>query len=329
MFFKNNFKKIIILLISIMFFSYGTGYYILAKSPNKIDVNTIITKLEKLDIDYVHIGNWSNLSAYNINETKTQSLNNTNNINISLVSGDISVIPYEGNEIKATIKGSVKGNWGNDLPKLQLITSGNTVEVKFDKDISALTSFNIVDRLKLDIYIPSSFNENIAIESVSSDIQVSDLNVKMLSINTTSGDVKLNNISITNLKFNSTSGELIADSLNSTSNIIETTSGDVDINNITGDLTFESISGNIISSYKEFENNIINIKLTSGDSTLSLPLNSSFYANFSTTSGDIKIDFPVTVNETSKTSLSGSVGNTTPKSKITISTVSGEISIKK
>lgn len=327
MFLKDNFKRVAIILLAVMFFSYGTAYFILAKSPNKINVNTIVNELEKLDINFVHISNWSDLSTQNINETKTQSLNNIDNIDINLVSGNILVIPYEGNELKATIKGSVKGNWENDLPRLQLNTSGNTLTVKFDRASGILNSLKIVNSLQLELYIPSNFNNNINIKSVSADIQVSNLDAKIVSIYSTSGDVKLDTISCNTFKFNSISGDLTANNLTSASNVFKTTSGDIDVKSIKGDLTFESISGDMNSIYKEFSNNI-NIKSTSGDIRLSLPSNSNFYADCFSTSGAISVAFPITVSETSKKNVSGLVGDSTTKNKINISTISGEINIK-
>lgn len=329
MFLKNNFKRVTIGLLVIMILSYGIGCFILLKSPNKVDIHNILEEFNGLNINIGNWGNFNDASNYNIDETQTHPMDNIENLDINLVSGNINVISYDGTDIKATLKGSVKGNWGNDLPKLQLTSSNNTIFIKFERSNGLLNGINITSRLQLDVYIPNKFNGNALIKGVSSDIKADNLNTKNLTINTVSGDTTVSNITTSDFKFNSVSGKLLVENLTSTNNEVKTTSGNMTLNNILGDLNFQSISGDVNSTYKSFDGNKVNGKLTSGKANIILPNESSFYVNCSTTSGSLNIDFPVTVNGSMKKSINGEVGNSSNKGKIEISTISGNINIKK
>jgi len=98
------------------------------------------------------------------------------------------------------------------------------------------------------------------------------------------------------------------------------------VENFTGNLDFSSVSGDVSVSYAEFYNDI-NIKTTSGDSKIKLPENSEFFLDFKSTSGNVKSDFPITVTESRKNSLRGTVGSS--ESRITGTSLSGDMNLYK
>ncbi|WP_017417079.1 DUF4097 family beta strand repeat-containing protein [Clostridium tunisiense] len=328
MFRTSKIKSVIIILLAIMFLTYGIGYYMLYKSSNETELSDMFKGLNNVNINLDNTFNLGNAKAYDIDETKSQAIDETELIDINLVSGNISLIPYDGKDIKATLKGSFKIA-SNDLPHLQVQSSGKTVTIRFLKDNGSLNSISVSDDFKLDVYIPKIYNKNLSVKSVSANITGDNLNVNKVTASSVSGKVNLSNISSTDSKFNSVSGNITIDSLTNTSASISSISGDIKVADFMGNLEGKTVSGNLNISYKNFQENTIEFKSTSGKLIISLPNSPSFYVSSTSTSGDMDIVFPVTVNNSSKKNITGFVGNSNTKGKINLSTVSGDIDIYK
>lgn len=328
MFRNSKLKSAIIILISIVFLTYGLGYYILYKSSSETKISDMFNGLKGANINFGTTFNLGNGKTHYIDETKSQVIDEAEFIDINLISGNISLIPYDGTDIKATLKGSFKIA-SDDLPHLQVQSSGGTITIRFLKDNGSLNSISVNDDFKLDVYIPKNYNKNLSVKSVSANISCDNLAISKLTASSVSGEIKLSNMISTESKFNSVSGDITIDNLSNTSASIGSTSGSIKITNFSGNLDGKTISGNLNVSYKDFQENIIEFKSTSGEVRITLPNSSSFYVNSSSTSGDIDIDLPVTVANSSKKSIIGTVGNSSTKGKVNLSTISGDISIYK
>ena len=110
---------------------------------------------------------------------------------------------------------------------------------------------------------------------------------------------------------------------------INTTSGNLNINESDSkELLIKGSSSDVMITNREFNNQDINIKTTSGKITLELPGTTEFSYKIVTTSGKIKSDFPIYMSEnTGKRNLEGRIGNRA--NKVSLQASSGNITIIK
>jgi DUF4097 and DUF4098 domain-containing protein YvlB len=127
---------------------------------------------------------------------------------------------------------------------------------------------------------------------------------------------------------------------------LETSSGDVRVHSLiashvktttsSGDQTLEKISGAEIDAQSSSGDVTIgvvdrfaNTKVTtsSGDANLMLPASSAFELNFNTSSGNAKVQFPITYTAQNKHSMHGTVGTGGPL--LDVHTSSGSLSVAK
>lgn len=237
------------------------------------------------------------LFKYNINESNSYDLKDTlNSISISTYSVDIVVSSSPSDKIEVNVSGKAKKD--SSLNTLFNINNSNSSEFS----ISEKSNLSLVRNLTLNISIPSKYNKKLCINSASSDISLSGLNLNEVNINNTSGDLNINNTSSSNTKINSTSGDInIGGNLGNMS--INSTSGDIDL-------------------YLDKLGDSINISSCSGDIDLS-NTETNYSLVFKTTSGDFynetSQDYNKSINTYTMTS-----GN--KNSKINVSTISGDFS---
>lgn len=261
----------------------------------------------------------------NIDEVKEFDVKAINKVFIDTVSSDVNIILSKDNNIKVHFYGTTS-DMGR-APKLEASLSGDNLDisVKYPKQIIIFGSFSL--NTKLDVYVPESYKKSMDIETVSGEIDIDKLESDDFKCHTTSGDMKINLIVASTIDFSSVSGSINIEELSSKSSDFETTSGDVKIEAISGDLKVESVSGSITALYKEF-NNEVEAETVSGDVNLSLPQESEFKVDFSTTSGELENDFPLVITgKVDKRDVKGTVGN--GQKTIRIETTSGDAAINK
>jgi lia operon protein LiaG len=277
-----------------------------------------------------------------INVEETFVMEGLNSISISTVSENVNIIPSQTGEIKVHFYGNTSHK--KAAPQLEAFVSGNILTVRLKHTTSLI--FGLRQNFKLDVYIPDSYSAGINIDTVSADVNTCRLKINDFScstvsgnfntegidaaadivLGTTSGDFKLE-ASSDNFTFESVSGDLECISLITDSTILESTSGSVKIDSFSGDLRHSSISGNLVLNYTQFAGNILS-SAVSGNITLKLPASSEFFLDYSSTSGSVNNEFPITVTGQAKDNkLRGTVGN--DKNKITVETVSGDLTIKR
>lgn len=348
---KYDMKKIVLWLLIIMISGFAIGAAILVSTGG----------IEILEGDVIAVKGKYN---YNINDEKPVDIQDVENISIRSVSSDIKLIPTEASEIKAHFYGSISTNKENYIPELIVEKSGGKVSVEVRWPNVVNVGF-MNSNLKLDVYIPSDYSENLELdttsanvsidkikinkfrcETVSGDLSATSIEADVFHHNTTSGDLVAQSIQAKEItiettsgtasagfrcesfKFNSVSGDLSADSFQAVDTVIVTTSGRATLQGLTGDLKFESISGDLQAEYQTFNNNI-QVESSSGTTNIRLPAESQFYLDFKSTSGEIDVgDFPVTVKGSIKDHrLEGVVGS--DSNRIVIHSMSGDARIYK
>ena len=266
--------------------------------------------------------NDKNLIKKDIDEEKIEDISKIKTIDVETPFVDINIIPEEREDVKIHYKGYLEASY---IPELKTKKSGDTLYIIAKKDGSNSYSVYSTD-LKLNIYVPVDFKDNIKIVTSSGDIKVSKSELSNLQLTASSGDIKVYDLVSNSLSIETSSGEQEVKNVKSNKSNFLASSGDVEIYNFAGDVNVTTSSGEIDLHYEKFNNNI-NATASSGDIEVKLPINSEFNLNANASSGEIESSFPITVTEKQKNSLSGKVGNST--NAINITTSSGDISINK
>jgi lia operon protein LiaG len=297
---KSSMKKLLIWLASITVVSLGIAAIILVITGN------FVVATEK------------------INESKTFKPEEISEIEISLVSTDLNIIPTTKGEIEVHFYGEVSTNVKRNIPELVAYKTGDKlfVETLRSKDIIV---FGInIERTTMDIYIPEIILEEFKINTVSGDVIMEDIETALLSLKTVSGDIKIEDLVAETIRTGSTSGDIIARDY----------TGDIDASSTSGDISLlegvdnEDVEASTVLGDIFIEQNALSdMKLgsTSGDVRISLPEDSQFYLDISTVSGDIKHDFSIKVISSGRRDLEGTIGD--GEDRIMISTVSGDVTI--
>ncbi|NMA85962.1 MAG: DUF4097 domain-containing protein [Tissierellia bacterium] len=352
-------KKTVIMLIGITLIAFGVGFLALNYGSN-FEINIVPNEKQSIAKFFDANINKKNMFIENIDEEKIETANGIENINIETPFVDVNIISENRDDVRIHYNGSIQSNY---IPELKTNIKGKNLYISATK--GGINSYNVYKTdLKLDIYIPTDFEDNIEISTSSGDINLSNLNLYKLNVVASSGDVKLSNLYANSLSIKTTSGEQWGENLEieqskflassgdiqvydliTQSLFVETSSGeqefkklesekstflassgDIEIYGNTGDVDITTSSGNIELNYDVFYNNIT-ITASSGDVDIILPKDAEFNIKASTTSGDIGSSFPVTVTGKLKNNLNGKVGNS--NNTININTTSGDISIEK
>jgi DUF4097 and DUF4098 domain-containing protein YvlB len=340
-----NIKKLVFILIGVVLISFGVGLL----SLNHYGFNLYNSEGANIDLNGINIndGNSSvkigpkftvkandsnnkvfgkgmsrkNLIRKNVNEEKLEDIKGIKTIDVETPFVDVNIIPEEREDIKIHYNGYLEATY---IPELKTKKSGDILYIMAKGDNLNSSRVYSTD-LKLNIYIPIAFKDNIEIVTSSGDINVSKLKLSNLKLAASSGDIGIHDLSVDNLSIETSSGEQIVKNVKSKNSNFLASSGDIEIYSFIGDTNVTTSSGEINMDYEKF-NNSIDAAASSGDITIKLPSNSEFNLNANTSSGEIESSFPITVTGKQKNSLSGKVGNSV--NAINITTSSGDISIK-
>ncbi|KUG04275.1 hypothetical protein ASZ90_018282 [hydrocarbon metagenome] len=288
--------KIIIALIIITLLSFGISAVLFYNGSLSSGINNYLNFRHEIMQD----------PEGTIDEKLTFPAENIKYIVVRTVSTDVKFINAETGEINVNLSGDTLYDQ-NQNPYVTLvgeIQNDTTLylEVRHRPGLNLRSS-----NLNLDIGLPGEYSHNISVSTVSGSLNVSELELESFDYKSISGNMKAE--------------KLIADKIT-----LNFTSGTADINEMNGDLIFESVSGNFRAAYKTLASNI-EARTTSGDIELYLPQDASFRLLFQTVSGEVKTAFPGTMVSSSRQKFEELVGQ--GDNKINIHTVSGNVQLKK
>jgi len=141
----------------------------------------------------------NNYEGNSISETKTFGIDQLKEIHIYSVSSDISVFSTDEEDIKIHFYGRSALKSEKASPKLITNLEGGKlkIEIKYPKVI--FYNANVV----LDVYIPRDYRESIIIDTVSADVDISNLDLNNFQCETVSGDLQIKSLGSDNLLKNS------------------------------------------------------------------------------------------------------------------------------
>ncbi len=276
-----------------------------------------------------------------IDQEKKEAIKGIENISIQTISDNINIIPVDSDEVRAHYHGSYSTTNSDYKPELVVERSGSQLKILIKVEPN-ITHFSFRNDLKLDVYIPGKFDEDLKINSTSGDVNVDTLNVDEFeyinisgnlnakrieaedaSMNTTSGEVNISG-EFDKVKFTTISGNLISDDFKAKESTLNTTSGEIKLSGQPGDVTSKAISGNLNLNYSDFDNTI-EANSASGEVEIWLPKDAGFELDYKTASGDVRCDFKVPGSQ-GEHSLKGTVGD--GDGSVNVRTISGNLSIR-
>jgi len=231
------------------------------------------------------------------------SLGSGGSINIRNVSGNVQVTGYDGQAVVVT---GIKEGRNSDKVSIEDQSSGNNVDVRARypehcNDCDASVRFEV----KVPRGVAYRYN---SISSVSGDVDVAGVSGE-LTAKAVSGEVTVKDVT----------GSIHASSV----------SGNVHVGKVAGTVNAKSTSGNVEVEIVSLEGaGNMDFGSVSGNVRVKLPGNLDAEISLSTMSGDLKTDFPLTIEKSkwgSGQKANGRVGSGSRNLKM--SSVSGDLSL--
>ena len=171
--------------------------------------------------------------------------------------------------------------------------------------------------MKMDVYLPKSYENTLKVTTVSGDIMAKELLNEANIFDSVSGNIKIDKILFSDVKATMVSGDAIIG--------LETVreKAVLDINSVSGNIRLDFAKP--LGANKNKED--IKVETVSGHVDIYLPDNSSFTVKYESTSGKLSSDFPMTIESSGKFSSSGTVNQ--GNGQIKVQTVSGKLSLYK
>jgi len=230
---------------------------------------------------------------------KSYSLSPGGRISVKNVSGDIEVAGYNGSSVSA-----IAYREGRDRDKVEIIDESTAAQVDLRVRYAENCNCDASVRFVLQIPLGTKYDFD-SLSTASGDIHIGHVSGK-LAAKTASGNVTVSRV-VGQISISSASGDLqIEEAVGSV--IARTASGDVEATvrgeEGSGDLVFSSASGNV---------------------TVTIPSQSNADVDISTASGELRSDFPLTIEERENRGKRafGRIGTGTARLKI--SSASGNV----
>lgn len=208
----------------------------------------------------------------------------------------------------------------------------NSLESFICKTTSGSIKANLVNAGKAELGASSgstSINgtfDSFDFKATSGEFDSDGITAKSASFETSSGSIRVN-VTADEVKLHSTSGEIVSNRINAKTCRAEASSGRIELKGNPGRLDAGTTSGEVELEYDEYASDI-NVGTSSGSVGIRLPENAEFRLGYKTSSGDSKIDFPVTVSGISgRRGIDGTV--VSDRNSITVTTSSGSLNITK
>jgi lia operon protein LiaG len=193
-----------------------------------------------------------NKYQYDVNEEKIFSTEGIKDINISSSLSDINIIEYDDTKVKVHIYGKLytEKKVEENKPVIELADGRLDIKENRNSGIHLGINFNIGElfnrnEMKIDLYVPKSYRENMKIDSSSGNVKADFLNLKEFALKTFSGDIKLDDVTADTANIETSSGNINAGNIQANDFKLKTFSGDSGFKSINAQkATIGSSSGN-------------------------------------------------------------------------------------
>ena len=239
------------------------------------------------------------------------------NIRLDFVSEEIDVVVTNENKIRIE---ETSSSQLREEDMMRCSVNGNTLVAESGLKDNWIDFFNFLDYtdIKVTLYVPSSYQNNLELHTVSGSIDSQDVKADDLTANTTSGSIDVIGSQANKLDMDTVSGAISVEGGRFETVTANTVSGEVRadaerMNKFEADTTSGAVSASINEMPERVE-----IDTVSGSATVKIPENEGFTVKYDSVSGAFNCDFAL-AHDTYKEG--GSV--------IAVDTVSGSIDIIK
>ncbi|MCL2819814.1 MAG: DUF4097 domain-containing protein [Oscillospiraceae bacterium] len=271
-------------------------------------------------------GGIENLSgSFEARGVRTESTAGVHSINVNWVAGEVTVTPYDGNEIKITeyAQRELRSN-----EQMSISTASGTLRIDFRERGRFRGS---VPRKHLEVLVPhelSSGLTNLIVNSTSGSIDISGFDTTNLEASSVSGAVTLSNIVSGDIEASTTSGRINsstiragrfnANTVSGSINITEANVPNLNISTISGAMTVSgeldrvdssTISGSVDISSSTVPGRIDSSSI-SGSVSVYIPNTGEITVSHSAVSGRFSSDIPVIMQSNASYSFSSVSGST-------------------
>ena len=219
---------------------------------------------------------------------------------------------------------------GKDLGRMRNISIAYTIQVPHDTEVSVTVASGAQDirdvrgPVKVD-----AASGSINVEKIDGDARLTTASGSV-SASDIGGDVHINSASgsatVSNVK-----GDIRVNAIAGTIRVSkpggrvegDTASGEVEIQGATKDVTAHAVSGRVSVQGNPSGQSFWDLKTTSGGVQISVPPSANLHLSAEATSGEIRADIPIVIEEQGKHSLRSHMG--TGGGRVEVHTVSGEI----
>lgn len=302
-----------------------------------------------------------------IQKEDTKSLDDCNNIIVDFSNEEINLVTVDDEDFKVIqesskeLKDEEKFTMSKSGDTITVQKNNfNNIHIGFFQD----SGFQ-----KIQLFLPKKYTKSLKIKTSSGDININsplslsdvDFSVSSGHINSsdniqatnkssfksTSGDLNLKGILAKESSYSASSGQInLAGTISSEKTQIKTTSGEIKVNELMGNYdiktssgyiriksllvgsgNIEATSGDINVDYKDM-GDYSNIKSSSGSVHANIDKNVSFEFEGKCSSGKIDTNFDLNYKTKRGNEVNGKVGDS-PYRKLTITTTSGDINIKR
>jgi len=229
------------------------------------------------------------------------------NIYLDFISEEMTVVPTDGTKIR--IEQTSNGPLEQD-EMMKCAVSGDTLRARSGLDSKIWFSWGKYRDIRVKVYLPASYKNNIGMHTVSGTISAQDFSPAGLKVVTRSGTISLRNVQANTADVSSISGSMNLRDIRAGTIDLHETSGTVTLvggsfesvaaHSVSGEITVDvqktgsvdagTTSGTINISVEQMPAKI-NAGTVSGSVTLKLPENEGFTIKHSTVSGSYSNDF--------------------------------------
>lgn len=257
--------------------------------------------------------------------TQSMTLDGVDTIEIDASSININII----SETRENLKADLHGN-GTNRADLTVERDGD--EVRIDVDHGWFTLFSFGDTLKLDVYLPETYEQNMAVDLDSGNFafhgpsKTHPVELNELELDMRSGLADLRNLSLHHFNHDASSGHMNAKWVTAQEASFEMSSGNIELEHYTGAFNAEFSSGRFVAQLDELAGPI-DIEASSGTTSLDLPDDADFTIRGEMSSGSIHCDFPLENEQVKNGSvIAGTHG--TGEYPVALEVSSGSVDIK-
>jgi lia operon protein LiaG len=259
-----------------------------------------------------------------IDEKKSFPSSGIKRISVKSTSYDVRVSDSPDAAVNVRLHGTILASNDEAVPYLVTDLASGTLTVSVEQ--RARFGFRI-DRIVMEIGLPSAFGGGLSVVTTSGDIDVADRRYSEAVIKSTSGDISIGRLACGSLSASATSGDIQAVEVEGEKAVFSTSSGNMEISSLSGDLDARSTSGDISVAFAKGPGSSA-IQTTSGNVAVWVPSSAGFTLDARATSGDIECALPITMVRpgNGRNVLQGTVG-TPGDAVLRIATTSGDARI--